>query len=141
MTASPRGKTLRQLAERAAAVVYLKIAGRDHDLPAARGYFRQSAQVLEVLKWPVTASDAAAKAFHNLALHDPKAPANIYLRKCGKWPTSNKRSASPYRFNLRFAGAAGWPQLPACAAAPARGRSFFISVTDVFAFGSHPCWQ
>lgn len=72
----PPGKTLRQLAERATAVVYLKIADRDHDLAAPRGYFRQSAHVLEVLKWPATVSlpsDAAAKAFRDLALHDPKA--------------------------------------------------------------------
>ena len=67
------GATLRQLAERVDAVVYVRIGDRERELPAPNGYFQQMADVLEVLKYdmnPDAPLGPAAKALHGLLKSD-----------------------------------------------------------------------
>jgi len=68
------GTTLRDLADRVDAVVYLKITDRDNELSSPRQYFRQTAEVIEIVKDPPPVAppfDSAAHALRDLLKRDP----------------------------------------------------------------------
>jgi hypothetical protein len=64
------------MAERSNAVVYVKISGSEAELAAPQPYFKQTAEVLEILKYHAIDGaplDAAGKALQDLLKRDPGA--------------------------------------------------------------------
>jgi hypothetical protein len=70
------GTTLRDLTDRVDAVIYLRITDRNNEPPSRRQYFTQTADVVEILKYPSSVGppfDSATKALHDLLKRDPSA--------------------------------------------------------------------